>query len=104
MCSPRLCERLIGITRQLSQGDVVGEAAKLKQQEGRNFIMYGHGLLGQTLLKHHLLDELHFSIHPILVGRGKPLFREGEKANPELVSAKARRKGVVVLSYRTVTT
>jgi dihydrofolate reductase len=88
----------------IMSGDVVGQAAKLKQQEGRSLIMYGHGLLGQTLLKHHLLDELHFSVHPVLVGRGKLLFREGEKANLELVSARARRNGVVVLSYKPVTT
>lgn len=25
---------------------------------------YGHGPLGQTLLEHNLLDEIHFAIHP----------------------------------------
>src|SRR5215467_1475988 len=29
-------------------GDVVGEAARLKQQEGKALIIYGHGLLAQT--------------------------------------------------------
>jgi dihydrofolate reductase len=85
-------------------GDVVAEAAKLKQQEGRNLIIYGHGLLGQTFLKHHLLDEIHFSVHPVLVGGGKLLFSEGEKATMELVSAKPRRNGVVILSYKPVET
>src|SRR5262249_44718395 len=84
-------------------GDVVAEAANLKQQEGRSLIIYGHGFLGQTLLKNHLLDEIHFSVHPVLVGRGKPLFREGENANLELVSAKTRRNGVVVLAYKPAT-
>ena len=81
-------------------GDVVAEAAKLKQQEGKSLILYGHGLLGRTLLQHHLLDEIHFSVHPVLVGRGKLLFREGAMAKLELVSAKTRRNGVVVLSYK----
>jgi len=85
-------------------GDVVGEAATLKQQQGGSLIMYGHGLLGQTLLKHHLLDEIHFSVHPLLVGRGKLLFCEGEKVSMQLVSTKPRRNGVVVLSYRPVKT
>src|SRR5262247_2898555 len=80
-------------------GDVVAETARLKQQEGRSLILYGHGLLGQTLLKHHLLDEIHFFVHPVLVGRGKVLFREDETANLQLVSAKPRQNGVVVLSY-----
>jgi len=81
-------------------GDVVTETAKLKQQEGQDLIIYGHGLLGQTLLKHHLLDELRFSVQPVIVGRGKLLFREGERANLELVSATPRANGVVVLSYQ----
>src|SRR5215470_6452477 len=62
-------------------GDLVTEAAKLKQQEGKDLIIYGHGLLGQTLLKNQLLDELRFSIQPVFVGRGKLLFRDGEAAN-----------------------
>src|SRR5262252_11054277 len=84
------------------QGDVVAEAAKLKQQDGKALIIYGHGLLGQTLLQHHLLDEIHLSIHPVLVGRGKLLFHEGAMAKLELVSAKPRRNGVVVLSYKPI--
>src|SRR5215831_7921183 len=35
------------------RGDVVAEVSKLKQQEGRDLLIYGHGLLGETLLKGH---------------------------------------------------
>ena len=60
------------------EGDVATGAAKLKAQVGKDLVIYGHGLLGQTLLKHHLLDELKFWIHPCFVGRGKLLFRGGK--------------------------
>lgn len=40
------------------RGDVAAEVAKLKQHDGQDVVMYGHGPLGQTLLEHHLLDEL----------------------------------------------
>jgi dihydrofolate reductase len=86
------------------RGDVVAEAAKLKRQEGKGLIIYGHGLLGQTLLQHHLLDEIHFSVHPVLVGSGKLLFRDGAMAKLELVTAKPRPNGVVVLSYKPMET
>lgn len=33
-------------------GDVATEVAKLKQQDGGNSLVLGHGLLGETLLKH----------------------------------------------------
>lgn len=76
----------------------MAEAIKLKQQNGQDLIIYGHGLLGQALLKRHLLDEFRFSIHPVFVGRGKLLFREGEEATLKLVATKIRGNGVVILS------
>src|SRR5215831_3521843 len=39
-------------------GDVTAEVARLKAHAAKDLVIYGHGLLGQTLLKHHLLDEL----------------------------------------------
>ena len=86
------------------RGNVAAEAGKLKQQDGQDLVMYGHGPLGQTLLEHHLLDELHFAIHPVLVGRGTLLFREGETTTLKLVATKTLGTGVVVLSYQPVGT
>jgi dihydrofolate reductase len=86
------------------EGDVAAEVAKLKAQVGKDLVIYGHGLLGQTLLKHQLLDELKLWIHPCFVGRGKLLFREGEKANLKLVAQKTLATGVIVASYQPVRT
>jgi dihydrofolate reductase len=82
------------------RGDVVAEVAKLKEQDGQDLAIYGHGLLSQTLLEHGLLDELRLSIHPLLVGRGKLLFREGETTPLKLVATKTLGTGVAVLSYQ----
>ncbi len=81
------------------RGDVVAEVSKLKQQEGRDLLLYGHGLLGETLLKRHLLDVLDLSIHPLVLGQGKQFFREGEHATLRLVAAKSFSKGIVKLTY-----
>ena len=75
------------------------EVTRLKQQEGRDLLIYGHGLLGETLLKHHLLDVLDLSIHPLVVGRGKQFFREDEYTKLRLVAAKSFSKGIVKLTY-----
>jgi dihydrofolate reductase len=80
------------------RGDVVAEVAKLKQQEGRDLLTWGHGLLAETLLKHQLLDVLDLSIHPVVAGRGKLFFREGENANLKLVATKSFSK-IVKLTY-----
>jgi dihydrofolate reductase len=81
------------------RGNVVAEVTKLKQQEGRDLLSWGHGLLGETLLKHHLLDVLDLSIHPLVVGQGKQFFREGENAKLRLVATKSFSKGIVKLTY-----
>ena len=81
------------------RGDVVAEVTRLKQQEGRDLLIYGHGLLGQTLLKHHLLDVLDLSIHPLVLGQGKLFFRQDETARFRLVAAKSFSKGIVKLTY-----
>ena len=81
------------------RGDVVAGVTKLKQQEGANLLIYGHGLLGQTLLKERLLDVLDISIHPLFLGRGKLLFREGEDAKFKLIATKSFSKGIVKLTY-----
>ena len=39
------------------RGDVVAEVSKLREQDGTDLALYGHGLLGETLLKHGVLDE-----------------------------------------------
>ena len=84
------------------KGDVAAEVRKLKSQAGKDLVIYGHGLLGQTLLKNDLLDELKLWIHPCFVGRGKLLFREGEKTNLKLIAQKTLATGVVVLTYQPV--
>jgi len=85
------------------KGDVAAEAAKLKQQNGKDLVIYGHGLLGETLLKHHLLDELKLWVHPLFVGRGKLFFREGEKTKLKLVGQKTLGTGIVVVTYQAMT-
>jgi dihydrofolate reductase len=84
------------------RGDVAAEVTKLKQQDGRNLAIYGHGPLGQTLFEHNLLDELRFSIHPLFVGTGTLLFRGGEKRLLKHIATKTFETGVVALTYRPV--
>ena len=72
---------------------------KLKQQEGGDLLIWGHGLLAQTLLKQHLLDVLDISIYPILVGHGKTFFQEGQDNSLRLVTTKTFAKGIVKLTY-----
>ncbi len=83
-------------------GDVAVEVAKLKREDGKDIMSYGHGPLGQTLLEHNLLDEIHFAIHPVLVGRGKVALRDNLRAELKLIESKTLANGVVVVSYEPI--
>ena len=86
----------------LVRGDVAAEVAKLKREDGKDIMSYGHGPLGQALLEHGLLDEIHFAIHPVLVGRGKVALRDNLRAELKLIESRTLANGVVVVSYEPI--
>ena len=81
-------------------GDVVAEAAKLKEQGGGDLVIYGHSMLARTLLENDLLDEFKIWIHPLFLGQGESLFQEGAKKKWRLVATKTLGKDVVLLTYQ----
>src|SRR5262249_25067445 len=87
----------------LVSGDVAAEVAKLKREDGKDIMSYGHGPLGHTLLQHGLLDEIQFWIHPVLVGRGKTVLRADLRAELQLIESRTLANGVVVVSYAAAT-
>jgi dihydrofolate reductase len=56
---------------------VAKEVAKLKEQPGKDILVVGSSGLAQTLMRHNLVDEYRLWLHPIVLGSGKRLFREG---------------------------
>jgi dihydrofolate reductase len=81
------------------RGDVATEVAKLKAMDGGDLLIYGHGLLAETLLAAQLLDVLDISIHPVLAGSGKLLFRDGQNVKMKHVSTKTFSQ-IVKLTYQ----
>jgi len=80
-------------------GDPAAAVGQLKQQGAGHLVVYGYGLLAQTLLEHGVVDELNLGIHPVMLGSGTTLFRPGKRTNLRLVSVTQRGNGVVTLSY-----
>src|SRR5262245_48343497 len=70
------------------RGDLTAEVGKLKNANGRDLVIYGHGELACALLSAGLLDELKIWIHPCIIGSGALLFREGERSRLRLVEVK----------------
>jgi dihydrofolate reductase len=85
----------------LLKGDVAEEVAKVKQQSGKDILIYGSPTLMRTLAQHDLIDEYQVWVHPIVLGSGKRLFSEGfEKTTLNLVDTKLLSSGVVILTYQ----
>jgi dihydrofolate reductase len=81
-------------------GDVPGEVRKLKEGSGKDIQVIGSGNLAQTLMKHDLVDEYRLMIYPLLLGKGKRLFREGSpKTELQLRDSKVSGNGVLIASY-----
>jgi dihydrofolate reductase len=85
----------------LLEGDVADAVADLKQQEGRDIVMYGSAGLMATLMAHDLIDEYRIWIHPLVIGTGTRLFDEGVPTRSlEHVETRQLSTGVVILVYR----
>lgn len=81
-------------------GDPVEEVRQLKEQPGQNILVHGSAMLVQPLLRAGLVDELQLLVHPFVQGGGKRLFREGTRAELELIETQPMGKGVLALRYR----
>lgn len=85
---------------KLVKGSIAEEIASLKQQPGKDMIIYGSVKLVAALMQLHLIDEYQLWIHPVVLGKGKPLFRQlKDKLNMRLISTTKFRSGVVMMSY-----
>lgn len=58
--------------------DVRSFVSRLKKQPGRNIWLVGGGELVHAFLQENLVDELIVTVAPSLLGKGIPLFPEGD--------------------------
>jgi len=82
------------------EGDVAAYVDALKKEPGGNIVKYGNGPLDTTLMRHGLIDEFHFLVAPVGVGKGQHLFESFDSA-PQLKLLDVTRfsNGVVILAY-----
>jgi dihydrofolate reductase len=81
-------------------GDPVEEVSRLKEGGYGDLLIMGSGQLVHTLADAGLIDEYHVFVHPVVVGSGKRLFREGGPLiGLRLTDTKTFSGGVVALTY-----
>jgi dihydrofolate reductase len=86
---------------QLLGPDVPGAVQKLRAQPGGEIRVWGSTELIATLAEHDLIDEYRLIVHPIVLGTGKKLFREGfPRSSFSLVGTRSLPSGLIVTTYR----
>ena len=85
---------------RLVRGDIGEEVRKLKAQPGKDMSVGGAGLAA-SFMQLGLIDEYRLYFHPVILGGGKPMFRQlSDKINLQLVETHTFRSGVVLLKYQ----
>jgi dihydrofolate reductase len=98
--STTLSEPLAWQNSTLISGNVAGEVGKLKEGSGKEIQVIGSGELVQDLIRHDLVDAYRLMIHPLVLGTGKRLFRDGTAPTKlRLVDTKPTTTGVLILTY-----
>jgi len=80
--------------------DVVpAEVLALKTQPGGNLVLGGADLGGE-FARHDLIDEYRLYVHPVVIGRGRPMLRPSDAKVPlQLIETHTFGNGVVMLRY-----
>lgn len=88
----------------LLKGDVTEKVAALKQESGKDILMYGSAGLMHTLMRDNLIDEYQLWVHPVVLGNGKRLFADGAGVSSlRLVGTETLGSGVVILTDNPIT-
>jgi dihydrofolate reductase len=85
----------------VTSGSLEDEIAKLKQQDGKPILAHGGAGFARSLIKAGVVDEFRLLVHPVVLGKGLPIFSELEAPlRLELVGVNSFPAGTVAEVYR----
>jgi dihydrofolate reductase len=87
-------------TRIISN-NITDEIKKVKQNTGKEIIIFGSPAAAHSLMAENLIDEYWLFVNPVLLGKGIPVFKKIENIiNLTLVKSVSFSSGVVCLHYK----
>jgi dihydrofolate reductase len=87
----------------VARGDLAQEVARLKEQPGNFILAHGGASFARSLVASGLIDEYRLVMHPVVLGRGQPLFSGlRSPVDLQLISATSSSSGVVATVYQPV--
>jgi dihydrofolate reductase len=85
----------------VARGDLAEEVVRLKEQPGNFVLAHGGAGFARSLVASGLIDEYRLVIHPVVLGRGQPLFSGVHTpVDLRLISATPFGSGVVAATYQ----
>lgn len=86
---------------EVKQEIIPGEVIALKQEAGKNIVIYGSGSIVSQLTNLAMIDEYLLAINPLILGKGRPLFKQLEKPlHWQLIEVRSFINGLTVLRYK----
>lgn len=80
--------------------NVAEEINKLKEEPGKDLVIFGSPGLAHSFMELDLIDEYQLTLNPVILGSGIPIFDKiKNKTNLKLVKATPLKNGVVGLHY-----
>ncbi|PHK49387.1 dihydrofolate reductase family protein [Staphylococcus edaphicus] len=87
-------------TQFINPIDIVATINEIKSYHQKDIWLYGGARIITSLIKHNLIDEYRLSVHPVILGKGKPLFENiSERLNLSHTQTHTYKSGVVQLIY-----
>lgn len=85
---------------EIATGNLIDEINKLKNQNGKDMIVYGGASFVSALVKEGLIDAYHLFVNPAILGEGKTIFKDvNQKRKLTLVNSIPFDCGIVLLNY-----
>jgi len=84
----------------LAKGDIVEEVNQLKNLPGEDLLVYGGAGFVSSLIKNDLIDEYHFFVNSVAIGKGMTIFSElGRYFKLKQIDATPYECGITVHNY-----
>jgi len=88
---------LPGRNLEVENGDLTTVVQALKEQPGKDILVYGGVDFVSSLISHNLVDEYYLIVNPVAIGAGLSIFKE--RKTLKLESSVAYKSGKVLNKY-----
>jgi dihydrofolate reductase len=86
---------------QLATSDAASEIRALKEQPGKDILVYGGARFVGGLIRENLIDEYHLFVNPAAIGKGLSIFGElGAYRKFSVAAVKLFDCGITVMHYQ----